>query len=411
MVFSITIIYVDIDDASFDITVEDEEGNTFEADGDNANGMEDSPNVVMTVVESGTLSVVEYTSDPVDDQIVAADTDDLLVGKFKLTAVDEDWEVDEMVFTVTDEAGSSTAAADLVDNIDSMRLLYPTDLDSPDVLDGDMEVSVSGTNAVFTGLGAMVPEADYVVMELYVDLAQHALDGGSLDSDDEMYFALNTSDDYGVFSAIARTSGAVMDESDLDDVVTSNVTYVYRSVPIVAEDTSLGSSLVVDTGVPQEIYRFTIEADDNGDIIVSHMTFDILTTGVVLPFASFDITEYGSTTSLGTVRFVPADGYVIVRFSRPGVVVSAGSSSTFSIYADVIDRNPHRSNEMVAMRVHSGDDHVPVDTVPAVWSALSRVGMVWSDAGSQSGSHGGAVAEWMSGYEVEGLPMSYTVLN
>lgn len=455
-------VAVDIDSAASDITSEDVEGNSLTETGDNPNGTATNPNVAMTISGGGTFAIAEATADPIETQIAAQGAEDLLVGRFKLTAADEDFEVKKLTFTsagtVNGTAVTNIPTTDptTVDNILSLTLKYPTDVDDPDNLNGEKEISMSGTNVKFTNLGVMVPKDDSVYVELYANLNDHNRDGGGLDSDDGMTFRLNTGDAegeaYGDFSATGQGSGTGYTEDEVSDVTLSNTTYVYRTIPTVANDTSLGSSLIL--GPNQEVYRFTVSADSNENVVLQYLTLDVSVTGITTgnsvnsltntasedafytdgycgsppatAGATYDtapwyITQYGLSTVVGTGCYDPYNN--VAKFelnssngtANSGAIVGQGSSKTFSVYADLYDANANIANETISIRIHNDTTYYAATTLLGLKgtnvTGLSTTGMIWSDYGASSGTHGAQTSEWMTGYKVPGMPVSYVTLS
>jgi len=387
-----------------------------------------------TKVKAGTLSVEKDASSPVENQIAPGGEDDLLVARFKLTATDEDFEVDTMTFAVTNSSGSLSAGSSLADCVASLTLLYPTSLSTPSVLDGSTLSAIAGINSQLTSLGLMVPKDSHVYVELYADLADHSLEGGSLDSDDALSFTLNTSGTGGEFEATGLTSGTTVTESDLGDITADTITYVYRTIPTVANATSLGSSLI--TGTDQEVYRFTVSADSNGDVVLQYVALQIATTGLettgtnslsndISCSDSYDytnapiyITEHGKSTKVGIGCYNTATGTAAITMNvsssggtNSGTVISAGNTKTFSVYADVYEDSSTSTAKTISTKIKADNNHVNAASVSSILSADPSVGLIWSDYGSASGTHGESTAEWMNGYKVPGMPVSYVTLS
>lgn len=401
-------VAVNIDDAATDFLAQDIYGNSLTVDGSEPNGDIDlyGPTVRMEVVESGELTMQESYPEQLQDQIAAANSEDLLVGVLRFNAQLEDFEVNRLTLTFTDETGDLAMAPDLVDCIESVTLLYPTDFDDPDTLDGMSTGFMAGDSVTFTSLGMAVPEDDYSVAEVYVDLEEHANDWGSLDSDDELYLTVDNTN--GDFEAIGQVSGENFDENDYSDVTFSNATYVYRSVPTVANDTSLGSSIVL--GIDQEVYRFTVSADSNERVVLKWFGFDVSSVGVDIGNPWF-ITEYGDITVLGAGRYNGYDFASVRLFS--GEVVGAGTTKTYSLYAgQLYDEDPMVDDEAISVRLHHDESgHVPAGSFWEIRNAFSGLaGLIWSDGGSAYG-HGLWADEWMSGYKVSGFPLDYMTLS
>ncbi|MBU1018880.1 S-layer homology domain-containing protein [Patescibacteria group bacterium] len=455
------IVAVDID-AAADITAEDAEGNSITPTGDNPNATT-TPNVAMTISGGGTVAIAEATASPVESQIAAQQTANLLVGRYKVTATDEDFEVTKMVFAPTNSAGAGSTASGLYDNLVSLKLVYPTDATDPTTLDGEKLVSLSNTNAIFSGIGLAVPKDDSVYVELYATLTRHNLNSGGADSDDALYFTLNTGDGDGEangdFEAIGQGSGTGYTEDELSDVTTTNVTYVYRTIPTVANDTAIGSSLVM--GADQEVYRFTVSASSYEDVVVQYLTLDVSTTGITTGDAANSLTnmtsDVGATaaevdyasgfcggptggvdtatysnaawyiedrsnpgTVIGTGCFDSLNGYAKFELNssngsaNSGMIVGQGATKTLSVYADLYDADGSTANESLSLRIHNDTTHRTTTGLVALKGTnignLAVTGMIWSDQGG-SGTHGSQTPEWLVGYKVPGMPVSYMTLS
>ncbi|KKT02096.1 MAG: hypothetical protein UV80_C0006G0086 [Candidatus Peregrinibacteria bacterium GW2011_GWF2_43_17] len=405
------------------------------------NGTEDNPMVYMTITDSGELTIVEESADPVDDQIAVAETEDLLVARYRLTATDEDFQVTSMSFVPTDASNTVGSSTSRVDAITTLTLLYPTDVNYPDTLDGSKVVTMSGTSMVFNGLIMMVPEDDSITIELYADLAGHQLDGlGDLDSGDDLYFTINTGDydggSHGDFAATGQVSGVTKTESDFSDVTAGNATYVYRTIPTIANAaTTMGTSLI--TGSDQEFYRFTITASDTYDVMTHYLSLDIESTGILeeggantlsnmttastcqgtssYSTAPLFIKEYGHTTVVGTGCYDAVTNVANFDLNTnngmitSGVVIGALATKTFSVFGDIHEDSDASTSATLSTRLKEDAAHVAMGTAYSLRG--SDVGLIWSDSGYPSGEHGEGIAEWMNGYKVPGMPVSYVTLS
>lgn len=434
-------VAVNILRAPSSIRAETTSGVAVSARGRDVNGTADNPTVYMTITDSGDLAIAEDTAVPLDDQIAAAETNDVLVARYRITATDEDFEITSMTFTPTDASNTAGSSSTRSDALESLTILYPTDVDYPDTLDGEISVSMSGTNVTFNGLAMMVPEDDFITIELYADLAGHTNDGtGGLDSGDDLYFTINTGDYdggmYGSFEATGQVSGVAKTEADFSDVTASNATYVYRTIPTVANSTSLSTALI--TGSDQEIYRFTVTAEDTYDVAMYYLSLDIASTGIleeggastlsnmttaficqgtaVYADAPLFIKEYGKSTVIGTGCYNASTNVANFDLNTSngtvtsGVVVGRGATKTFSVYGDIFEDSDTSTTATLSTRLKEDTSHTATGTMGTAYSLRgSDVGLVWSDYGS-TGWHGELTTEWMNGYKVPGMPVSYVTL-
>ena len=460
-------VCVDILDG--DIVSEDEEDNSVDASGDAPNGgtaTTATPTVAMTVTGGGTLTIAENTSDPMEEQVVATGETDVLLAKFKATAADEDFKITKMTLTATGAVAGVSAVTyvdasytALLDNLSTLTIKYPTDVDDPDTLDGEKTVAVSGTKVLFDSLEFYVPKDDSAYFEVYADLAGHTNDGlGGADSDDSLRIIIDNGDLNGNnadFVATGQGSGTGYVESELSNVTSSYSTYVYRTLPTVANASSLGSSLLPGE---QEVYRFTVSADDNYDTILYYMTLDLTQTGLVTgnsatsslskdadanttwqvgvcggtgyygssavidtTRSAFQVKEYGQSTVLGSGCYDAHNGLVKIQLSwsgssrTSGVLIGKNATKTYSIFATVVEDANTATTSSLSMRIHQDTTYRAAASMLGLVGInntnLAATGLVWSDYGIQSGTHGENTAEWMTGYKVPGMPVSYVTLS
>ncbi len=453
-------VYVDLADSTSTMTLTDEEGNSVTATGLAANDADgtvtNAPTVAMTIADSGTLSVVENTATSISNQIVATGEEDVLVGRLKFSAADEAWTVNDVTLTADGkEAGVAADPADVVDNIYSVKVKYPTSADAPSTLDGEETMVMSSTYVTFQDLGMAVPKDGDANMEIYITVNDHALEGsGPADSDDQLWMILLTkdADSNGEFEAQGVSSNEVVSETSVADVTATNVTYVYRTIPTLANAGSL--SLV--PGEDSEIYRFSVTAHENEDVVLQFVTLDISAVGLytggnagnslsnsadtavtslyicndpgnyTYSTVPLFIKEYGEDSVIGTGCYV--DGNGTARFwlrsddgaTTSGLIVGANNTKTLSVYADVYDSDGSTANESLSVRVKPDTSYLGYKTVAgyvhdAYMSSVENddtsTGLVWSDYGVQSGTHGETRAEWLNGYKVPGMPVSYVTIS
>jgi len=464
-------IYVDIDDVTTDMSVTDTEGNTITATGSAAN----TGSMVLTVSGGGTLAIAEDSGDPTENQIVAAGDTDVLVGRFKLTATDEEFDISSLTFTATGTVNGAvgTTPGDYLDNIDALTLKYATDMNDLNTLDAEYSVTMGGTNAVFTGFGSgdysalVVPQDESVYLELYADFANHTREGGSADSDDGVKFILNTGDTDGEtngdFEAVGQGSGTAYTEDELSDVTLSNTTYVYRTIPTIANDTSLGSSLV--TGADQKVYQFTVSSSSTEELMLMYMTLDVSPTGLVtgqsassLTSATGDnvdvgsnlcgtrtgisssnsvedapwyITEEGKSTKVGSGCYDSDANQAKFEMNiasggtsrNSGTIISAGGSKTFTVYANLYEDSDTSTTAAISVKIHNDSSYTAAqayqgtttgyaDTNNAAYTETqAATGLIWTDKPFADTVNGELTTGYMTGYEVPGMPVSYMTLS
>ncbi len=439
-------VLIDIDDVITDIIATNPMGNTVKVKGSQPNWIE---NIHVDIHASGDLTIEESASSPTDDQIVAAGTDDVLVATLEATATSEDFEIDTLTISVTDSAGNPDAT--ISNNVDSIKLDYPSG-------ERTESIPITETDAIFTGLGIELSAGDTIEIDVYANFDEHTEEGGYANSDDAVYFSLNASS--GDINAVGATSGEALTEDDFSDITTSGATYVYRTIPTIDNDTSIGSSLV--PSADQEIYRFTVSASNTEALLVQYITLEISPTGLVedgealslsndiscgssvVPGSLKPVTTTPATikdpstildgississsstsaaiyvetngTKVGEGCYDPDSGVAKIDMnisSSDGIVVAAGSSKIFRVYADIYEDTDASTTASISVRIHNDTSYVGAGTVDDIKGSDSNeeVGIIWSDYGS-TGSHGEDVEEWMNGYKVPGMPVSYMTLS
>ena len=443
------LVGVDVE-ATSDVTAEDEDGNSVTLTAADPNGSTDTnaTTVAMTVSSSGSI-VVSAPSSQVDDQLVASGSSDVLVGRFKVKATDEDFTVTKIALYSNDSGAN--------DSFGSLKIKYPTDLDAPTTLDGTSSQTFSGTGVTFNGLDFNVPaENDNVVFEVYATPTTHADDGGGADSGDSLQVHLQKYS--AAFEATGLGSGTTKDGDDSGVIatggLTSNEAYVFKTVPAVTTGTA-SNDLV--TGADVEVFRFTVEADDNGDMALLALKFDVSSSGIVTgstglggaqgsfsrgiaaaagKWKMYEVTS-GSinySTQVGSGEYLhgwhSSNASVVYMDVADNIAnigntsyafekISAGSSRTYAVTATILDDGTVNTNS-VSVRIANDSSALfaqtytgqPGHNATTDVGALRSAGFIWSDRPNASTfGTGSGKSFWNNGYKVSGLPTGYISYN
>lgn len=431
---------IDIE-ATSDITAEDEDSNSVTLSAADVNSATDgdAPSVYMTISTGGSIVVSSPTSQT-NDKIVAANAEGVLVGKMKVKATDEDFKVTKLALFST-LSGSQ-------DSFESLTIKYPTSLSAPTTLDGDSTVTFSGTAVTFNNLNFMVPaENDNVVFEIYADVNSHNDDSGAADTGDTLQVTLYPY--ASSFEAEGVGSGSTKDGDDSGVIasggISTNSPYVFKSVPTVTVSDTTGSIVY---GAQSEVFRFTVDADANGDIALLGLRLDVSSSGIATDstglgglltsgsrgdgtagrWEMFEVVG-GSTdysTTVGSGEFVNASNYggssdvvymevfdnITNWYAGNGSFeqIGANDDRTYVITTTVLDDGTDNTN---SISVRIGNDSSALFARTATFASgtpeagdLKSAAFVWGDTPNNSSFATGA-AYWHNGYKVTGLPSSY----
>lgn len=393
-----------------DVTVEDSEGSDADV-----NLLPTAARTV-TVAGAGAVTNQNVSDADVKSRILVGGNLDESVLKIRFSAseleawyvrklqLDEinsgnDADVSKVYLTYNDGVGTYTASANLIGSEVDFNL--PTGHYIYVPADGSTTVTVSvDVGPVSTG-GALAG-----------DLPQFEFDGGSN------------------FEAVGASSATV--DNAADDV-TGEVMRVARSAPTVVQD-SIASTL---GNGQKDLYKWTVAADDAGDVAVKQFAFEVDVTGAagvdledfVLLENGADISSTSTTVDIiedGVGSIEPGDAtingatttYVLVQW-RDGSdagekVIPAGSSVTYTLRATVSGYTG-ATDESVSTTllndtagnagvITDGADFVEVDGTASnfVWSDLS-ISPHDSELGAPSST------DWLDGYLVDGLSSITTV--
>lgn len=450
--------HVGIDvEATTDVTAEDEDGNSVSFTAADPSGSTDTnaTTVDMTIASSGTIAVTAPSSQ-VEDQLVASGSDDVLIGRFKVKATDEDFEVTKIGIFANDSGTS--------DSFSDITIKYPTSLSAPTTLDGTSTQTVStSTGVTFNGLSFMVPSTgsniDNVVFEVYASAAAHNDDGGGADTADSLQVLVPAY--AATFEATGLGSGTTKDGDDSGTVaaaLASNEAYVFKSIPTVSVDSDSSNSIVY--GTDTEVMRFTVDADANGDLALLALKLDVSSSGIstgttglgwaqaisqtrgeatvdglwkmyeVISGSINYATQIGSGTFVhgwasGQSDLVYMDIYDnIANYTKTTTAsfekISAGASRTYIVTASIKDDGTDNTNS-VSVRISNDasanfGNSVQANFGSGIWVdgdvAFSSASFVWSDVPNNSSfGTGSSKAYWHNGYKVSGLPTSYVSYN
>lgn len=396
------------------VTAEDSEGDNITATVD-ANGVNTkngtyttaSPDVFLTIAQTGTLTVSAPASQ-VEDQTVIANRDNVKLAKFKVKALDENFTIRTLTLSLAGSNPNRTLKA--------LRIKYPTNGATPTVLDGASEVSVgaSATDVTFDGLAFAVPkDNDNVEFEVYGNFQdiQVGSVSGPQTGDQVQVTVKAVTANQDEFEATGDGSGDVV---STNAAVTGTGTATLRdSVPTV---TYVGTQGNIQFSSEADIVDFKVTADAAGNVDVYQIEFLVSANGLdttALTAADgwklFKTSNLNTALDTATATLISGTSYrVVFTMSTPVTVSSAGESFRVRgpIAEDAVDATQAVLNIKIAQDEAAG---TAATTTAATMAGTGNGGettnnFVWSDR--SAASHSVSTADWSNGYKLS-IPTTF----
>ncbi len=216
------------------VTVEDEDGNSFSATagGSTTGAVNATPTAVVTTSTGGSLTVA-VSSNTARENIVVAGASDVEVASFEFTSTDEAFTVQNLSLNNRQSAATTTALGDYDDNVVSVTVEYED-------VNGDTQTSTgtltTGT-ASFSGLSFYVPADSSATLTAYATINSISA-GADAATFIDLAIAFNN------FEAIAESSGETYkaDKADTTVASTSDLDFLGTT----STDVDLTSATYVD---------------------------------------------------------------------------------------------------------------------------------------------------------------------
>lgn len=268
----------DLNDATTEVTAEDEDGESLTPSGADLNGGT-TPTVAVTLADSGTLAVTVGSSTPSADFVLSSSTGNH-VSTFRFTATNESFNVETLTFSeeqAEDDIAVTNSTA-YANNISMVTITYP----KQDGTTGTKSVGMSGNEAKFSSLDMYVAVGSPADVMVKVDVPLTDRDsGGSATSGEKVRMGLfvdTTNDDN--YKAVGVGSGETLDDDNQgaigDDVVSTDGVHTFV-VKETKPTVSLSSLSPIGAAVVgrSEALRFNIAASSNEDVVLNSLTFAI----------------------------------------------------------------------------------------------------------------------------------------
>ncbi|HEY4474792.1 MAG TPA: hypothetical protein VJC06_02630 [Candidatus Paceibacterota bacterium] len=334
-----------------DVTALDVDSNTVNAGNQKVNGTAPAPTQVLTVKESGSMTLAVSSDSPQKGAIYWGQTN-APISKFRLSSTDEGQYIEKLTIA----ASNSTENTNAKNNVKTVYLTYKNKTGSILTTSQSMGNAASVNFAWATGNAnrPYVPQDSSLDVSVNVDMKTKAEGATPTNASPEsVYFGLDLVDSFNGsyangFRAVGDGSGSVLDgtSTNINDVSGSNDQYVYRVYPKF-DQVALPSPYNL-LGTPT-VFKFSITAMGLSD---STLRFDNESTGsgsIKFEVVSSGEYTYGTTTSTtytiydeagvtidtssssGDSKGLAPNASLSFNFSSKDVEISGGLSKTFRV--------------------------------------------------------------------------------
>jgi|GEM_PF-1809212 len=354
------------------------------------------------VNDSATLTIAHdarLDSDYIDLEVPTGQCSDgacaELVGQFEFHPVFDDVLLKKIVFSNNDSTN---------DYSQRFGTFFLVDEATGDIVDTG-SLSDDGTNdgtVTFDGFSYELPKDEYYNLNVLAEInsVTRAEQTGAfvklylptLSSSNLQVTSDATGTDLVVTTAVTNNAGVS------DSYFQQHI--VRRTVPYVTYNNDEITATVTGTTSAKEVYKFTVTADDAGDIEWSQLAFDVTDSGTGISSSNYLLYVENQATALnatgGASTHNTTTNEVVIT---PDTIqsVPAGQSVTYVLEAniDIVDT---ASSQTLSVELTAEDD---TSLTTAVESTLSTgtTDFVWTDRAAQS--HSTTSTDWTTGYQVD----------
>ncbi len=350
--------------AAADIQAQDQDSNSITATVPAAvmnNGNSDSPSVVQTIVNSGTLTV-STDSHPPATVVIASASKDVWVpfAQYKATASYEDVLIDRVAVFASSTLGSAAA-----DNADFKMIAIASNgaLKGSDILSsgatGTKDIDLSASPITVPKNGSVSFQVWAKLADLQPSSTVGGLSSGVARSGHAPALGVATSIQTGEWDAAyatkmnIRATGAASGERVYAATGASqgNSMVLRKGKPIVTKQSLSSTTLAT---IPMDLYKFQVAADTNS-IALKQVVFNLSKTANVvlsnvgirlgstnIPSTDYQATYVSSTSQVngtanaktGSIAANQTDGYLVISFTTEQTV-SVGEPKVFTVFATV----------------------------------------------------------------------------
>ncbi len=392
------VYFVYLADMSADISATDVDGNNLTLSG----SVNATPTSAVTV-NAPLIQVVAVNDQDTEAAIVAANGERLL-AKFDFFATNSDSQVNKLQVGLDDDstAGTDPSATPLAALTKAVREIR---LYSGDTLIATGIPAASGSDAGtfrFENANGLFTVPANQTKQIQVRGLLGDITGvtGSATTGTSIFAKIASAN----FESVSGTTKLT---TLTNTPVIGSLKRMYRTIPTVTVSNPSSSVLTVGEN---EVLKFTIAADQNGDLDVSKVAFNVsASTSVTIGNTDADMkvrTASGDVSLDAATDISATTGAITVGavFATPERI-AAGTSKTYSLYLTV-SAVPAGSGSLSARVARAETDIVTPAAVSGLYAANS---FVWSDRGVQP--HTTSTADWHNGFYVKTLPSSTKALS
>lgn len=358
---------------------------------------------------TGSITSAVDGSTPIASAV--AGNQNVTAGKFKFTATNDSYTIQETKFTINDNNGDVISSASLRDGSTVLAT-----------------VAYDSTNNWFnfTGMNIAIPSNTTKVLTLTLSLAVPSADNSTT--------GVNVKSSLAFFKAM-NSQGVVSTDST---VRTANDLYVYKSIPTFTVGSVSGQGTNLSAGASTSLYKFNVAADAQGEIALKQLKFNLTVNDVNTPAASLSSfklfrgsTDISTAVTIQTISGVSlmdttsmSSGEIFVTFNNEEVI-PAGTTYAYTLKALPSGFSVNTSGGDSVTTGLLGDSSSSADSGLYYLSAASNSGVqtlytaanhggsdaaentIWSDnsATAHSYEYNSSSADWFNGYLINSLPL------
>ncbi|MBI4119994.1 MAG: hypothetical protein HY454_00870 [Parcubacteria group bacterium] len=336
----------------------------------------------MSIVPFGSLSVTSSFS-PISYNVTAGVVN-VPVASFVLSADNEAMQVRQIGFQFD---GSSTAVGETF-----------TLWDGSTQVGESAFVSGNGTTQVTLGTNVIVPQDGTKTLTMKINIPSVGF--GQLIQPGDTIVINYDGDNSQNTQAVGVASGVLIQSSSTADTAAGGVR-VFRSLPQV-EKLSLPSNNFSNSQAAP-LYRFSVAADQAGDVSLAKLTFKVAAQGGVT-IENLSLAGYldpSFTIPVGEAAAATVSGETAeVYFNDPRTII-AGQRVYFELRGDISNVNREDAVDVIIVSLQGDSTAGPVGTLAETDAGLEN-DFIWSGNSISPATFDSP--DWTNGYLIRGLP-------
>lgn len=411
------------------ISAQDVDGNSVSATNNAGNSTTSDAGVRLTIAGTGTLTAVKAADDSESEQgIVVAGTSNVVLGKYRLTAQNEELKV-------------TKAQIDLVTAANYASIISVTLYDGATAVSETVNMDSSGS-VQFSSVNFVVPKDDSKTLTVKANL--NTVSGGATSGAD---LKVELEDDN--FEARGTNSSTVLTSGNVTLDINGNSKITRKTnVTLTQNTTSNQLTSSITSGAEHGLYAFDVAVDSQENAALRQMKFQVTLTDNVgtndtLTATSFklfrgstDITssvdivdEDGDSIESGGLAFAEASSTVVVIFggSTGEESINKGTTNTYTLKATLNGFATGADNDSITVQLLSDSSAQPaaakyigadanslVQLENSIGGDATAANIIWSDNAvipHLSDLAASSSADWINGYLLKNTPLGSRSIN